>query len=317
MYVKQRWPRQLIAGFAVMAILVTACNSGTTNKGTVNIAVNPWVGYEANAAVVGYILEKKLGYTVVKKNLAEQVSWDGFTSGEVDMILENWGHEDLAKIHITDNKDAIDAGSTGVNGIIGWYVPPWMAAKYPDIIDGTKLNTYADMFKTSESGAKGQLLDGDPGFVTYDEAIIRNLGLNFEVVYAGSEAALIEQFRTAEAQKKPLLGYFYSPQWFLNEVPLVHINLPPYAPGCDPDPTNLALVTCTDYPAYDDLNKILRKKFADEHADAATFVKNFKWTAADQNTVADYITNKSMTPEAAAEKWVTDNEAIWKPWLPK
>ena len=109
MYVKQRWPRQLIAGFAVMAILVTACNSGTTNKGTVNIAVNPWVGYEANAAVVGYILEKKLGYTVVKKNLAEQVSWDGFTSGEVDMIVENWGHEDLAKIHITDNKDAIDA----------------------------------------------------------------------------------------------------------------------------------------------------------------------------------------------------------------
>ena len=51
-----------------------AGDTGTTaggSKGTVNLAVNPWVGYEADAAVVGYLLQKKLGYTVNKKNLKE------------------------------------------------------------------------------------------------------------------------------------------------------------------------------------------------------------------------------------------------------
>src|ERR1700712_87120 len=82
-------------------------------KGTVNLAVNPWVGYEADAAVVGYLLEKKMGYTVTKKNLKEEISWQGFETGEVDAVLENWGHDDLKKTYIEDKKVAVEAGSTG------------------------------------------------------------------------------------------------------------------------------------------------------------------------------------------------------------
>ena len=66
-----------------------------------------------------------------------------------------------------------------------------MANKYPDITDWKNLNKYAAMFKTSESGDKGQFLDGDPSFVTNDAALVKNLNLNYKVVYAGSEAALI------------------------------------------------------------------------------------------------------------------------------
>jgi glycine betaine/proline transport system substrate-binding protein len=315
-HAQKSWRARAAIGIATMSLLVAACGGGATNKGTVNIAINAWVGYEANAAVIAYLLETELKYTVVKKSIGEQVSWEGFESGEVDAIVENWGHSDLAQIYITEKAVAVDAGSTGVNGIIGWYVPPWMVAEHPDIVDGTKLNDYVDLFKTSESGDKGQLLDGDPAFVTYDEAILRNLGLNYEVVYAGSEAALIEAFRSAEANKTPLLGYFYSPQWFLAEVPLVHIELPPYEAGCDPDPGDLTTIECTDYPAYTDLNKIIRKKFADEKADAAKFITNFKWSAEHQNQVSFYITSDGMTPEAAAEKWVKDNESVWKAWLP-
>ena len=69
--------------------------------GTVNIAVNPWVGYEADAAVVGYLLKTKLGCNVVDKKLTEQVSWQGFATGEVDAVLENWGHPDLVAKYIT------------------------------------------------------------------------------------------------------------------------------------------------------------------------------------------------------------------------
>src|SRR4051794_22950809 len=227
-------------------------------KGTVNIAINPWVGYEADAAVVGWVLKNQLGYKVAEKNLKEEISWQGFGSGDVDVVLENWGHPELVQKYIDEKKVAVDAGLTGNKGIIGWYVPPWLAAAQPEVLDSKNLNKYADKFKTSESGGKGQLLDGDPSYVTNDEALVKNLNLNFKVVYAGSEASLIEAFKQADKQKKWLIGYFYEPQWFLLQVPLKHVTLPAYTAGCDADPKAVAC----DYPPYD-LNKIASKKFAD------------------------------------------------------
>ena len=226
-----------IVATTVLGLTVAACSAGGggDTSEVVDIAVNPWVGYEANAGVIGTLLEQELGFKVEYKELAEQVSWEGFETGEVDAIVENWGHEDLAQTFITDKGVAVDAGQTGVQGVIGWFVPPWMVAEYPDITDWNNLNKYAELFRTSESGDKGQLLDGDPSYVTYDVALVKNLDLNYEVVVGGSEAALIESFRKAEQNKTPLLAYFYSPQWFLNEVDLVRVNLPPYTAGCDAD----------------------------------------------------------------------------------
>ena len=186
-----------------------------------------------------------------------------------------------------------------------------MVDKYPDITDWNNLNKYADLFKTSESGDKGQFLGSDPTFVQYDEALITNLKLNFKDVFSGSEAATITAFQGRQANKTPLIGYFYDPQWLLTEIKLVQVKLPPYTPGCDKD---LKAVAC-DYPPYI-LNKIVATKFATTGGAAYTFIKNFKWTNADQNSVADDITNKNMTPDDAAKKWVDANEAKWKAWIP-
>lgn len=310
---------RVVVGVAVFAILLSACKASTPSAfgpaagsaGTVNLAVNPWVGYEADAAVVSYILAHNLGYTVVKKNIVEQVSWAGFETGEVDAILENWGHDDLRAKYIDTEKVAVRVGSTGRTGIIGWYVPQWMADKYPDIIDSKNLNKYADLFKTTESGDKGQLLDGDPSYVTNDVALVANLGLNFKVVQGGSEATLITSLQQAQAQKTALLAYFYEPQWALHDLKLAHVNLPAYAPGCDADPKTVAC----EYPPYD-LDKIASKKFADANSTAYQFIKNFQWTNDDQNIVAGYIARDGMTDDDAAKKWLDANEAKWKAWLP-
>jgi len=244
------------------------------------------------------------------QNVKEEVGWQGMSAGTTDTILENWGHPDLKKKYIDEQKTVQDAGQTGNKGIIGWYIPPWMAKKYPDITNWKNLNKYANMFKTSESDGKGQLLDGDPSYVTNDEALVKNLHLNYKVVVGGSEAALIQSFRTAEANHKPLLAYFYQPQWFFSEVPLVKVNLPKYHPGCD---ANADKVAC-DYPPYN-LNKLISKKFADSGSPAMTLVKNFHWTNDDQNTVAEYIAKDKMDPTAAAKKWITAHPDMVNSWL--
>ena len=197
--------------------------------------MNPWTGYVANAHVIGYVAKTKLGCNVTYPDVKEEVAWQGMASGSIDTVVENWGHADLIKKYITEQKTVVDAGPTGGKGIIGWYVPPWMAEKYPDITDWKNLNKYAEMFKTSESGDKGQLLDGDPSYVTNDEALVKNLKLDYKVVVGGSEAGLIQSFRSAEKNKKPLLAYFYEPQWFFSEMKLVRVDLPTYKEGCDAD----------------------------------------------------------------------------------
>jgi glycine betaine/proline transport system substrate-binding protein len=278
--------------------------------GTVNLADNAWVGYEADLALVSYVMTTKLHCTVKVSHINEQVSWQGFGSGQIDAILENWGHEDLAAKYITQQKVAEDAGQTGLKGIIGWYVPPWMAQKYPDITNWQNLNKYASMFKTSESGGKGQLLDGDPSYVTNDAALVKNLHLNYKVVQGGSEAALITSFRSAQANKTALLAYFYEPQWFFNEVPLVKVNLPAYTTGCD---TNAAKVAC-DYPPYN-LNKVVSTKFANSGSPAFTVVKNFTLTNEQQNTVSKYIAVDKLSDNDAAAKFFAANPSIATQWL--
>ena len=259
--------------------------------------MNPWVGYEANAAVIAEVAESELGCAVTKKDLKEEVAWQGFGTGEVDAVVENWAHEDLKQKYVEEQKTAVEAGPTGGKGVIGWWVPPWMAEEYPDITDWQNLDKYASLFETSESGGKGQLLDGDPSFVTNDEALVKNLELDYEVVYAGSEAALITAFRKAEADRTPLLGYFYDPQWFQSEVPLVKVELPEHTEGCDADAEKVAC----DYPVYE-LDKIVSKEFADSGSPAAELIKNFTWTNDDQNIVAKYIAEDKMSPGGRGEE---------------
>ncbi len=275
------------------------------------MAINPWVGYEASAYVVGQVAETQLNCTVNYKDLKEEVAWQGFATGEVDVVIENWGHPDLEKKYIDQQGVAVDVGSQGNEGIIGWYIPPWLAEAHPDIVDNWEnLNKYASDFATAETQPKGQLLDGDPSYVTNDEALVENLNLDFQVVYAGSEAALIQAFRKAEENQEFLLGYFYEPQWFLSEVPLVKINLPPYTDGCDAD---AAKVAC-DYPPYP-LNKVAATKFMDSGSPAANLVQNFTWTNDDQNSVAKAIADEGMAPEDAAQQWIDANQDTVDTWI--
>lgn len=302
----------VLGGCAAPTQIVAAPGVSPVPCGKVALASNPWVGYSANLAVISYLARHELGCTVVTKEEGEEDSWKHLATGEVDAILENWGHDDFKKLYIDKKKVAVEAGLTGNVGIIGWYVPPWMVKTYPNITNWKNLKKYDHLFKTPKSGTKGQLLGGDPTYVTNDEALVRNLGLDFTVVYAGSEDALIQAFRDAEKNKTPLLGYFYSPQWLLSEIPLVHIELPEYTPGCDADPKKVAC----DYQPYD-LDKIENREFAYSGSPAAELIQNFTWTNADQNQVARDMTVGKLTPDQAAKKWLDAHPSVWKEWLPK
>ncbi|GLV49531.1 glycine/betaine-binding protein [Thermobispora bispora] len=312
---------RLLAAVLASALLLTACSGDGEPEGagtpspegarTVRIALHPWIGYEASAAVVAYLLKRELGYKVEYVRGTEAESWKGFEDGTVDVIIENWGHQDLKREYIDQKKVAVSAGPTGNRGVIGWYVPEWMAQRYPEITTYQGLIEHYRLFRTEKSGNLGQLLAGDPSFVSHDEALIRNLKLPFKVVYTKGEGELIEAARKATQNRSPLLMYFYEPQWLFKQLKLVKVNLPPYALGCDKDPERVAC----DYPPYL-LDKIVSARFAENGGKAYELIKNFTWTNEDQSAVAYDMAVNNMSADDAARKWIEANKVVWQSWLP-
>ncbi|MEU1313715.1 ABC transporter substrate-binding protein [Streptomyces tibetensis] len=277
---------------------------------TVTLSVQSWVGAQSNVAVAQYLLEHELGYRVDTVQVDEVPAWDALSQGRVDALLEDWGHPEQEQRYVKDKKTIAPGGELGVTGHIGWFVPTYLAKKHPDITNWKNLNKYADQFRTPESGNKGQLMDGSPSYVTNDKALVKNLKLDYQVVFAGSEAAQITQMKQFAKEKKPFLTYWYSPQWLFKKVPMTEVKLPPYKEGCDAD---LEKVACA-YP-HTPLQKYLNADFAKKGGKAAAFLKKFKWTTEDQNEVSLMIADKKMTPQDAAKKWVDSHKSTWKKWL--
>ncbi|MEU0371351.1 ABC transporter substrate-binding protein [Streptomyces sp. NPDC006283] len=308
---------------AVGLMAVTGCGAadmtrqaspyaGAQGAKTVTLSVQSWVGAQANTAVAQYLLEHELGYRVDTVQIDEVPAWDALSQGRVDAILEDWGHPEQEQRYVKDKKTIAAAGDLGVTGHIGWFVPKYFADEHPDVTDWKNLNKYADQLRTAESGGKGQLLDGSPSYVTNDKALVDNLDLDYQVVFAGSEAAQITQIKQFAKEKKPFLSYWYKPQWLFEKVPMTEVKLPAYKEGCDADPKKVACA----YP-HTPLQKFLNTRFAENGGEAARFLKNFKWTTEQQNDVAMMIAEENLSPQEAAEKWVKANEPTWKAWLGK
>ncbi|MDT0450651.1 ABC transporter substrate-binding protein [Streptomyces hesseae] len=314
-----------VAATATLLAAATGCGAADMTKQaspyanaagakTVTLSVQSWVGARANAAVAQYLLEHELGYRVDTVQVDEVPAWDALSQGRVDAIMEDWGHPDQEKRYVQDKKTITAGGDLGVTGHIGWWVPKYFADAHPDVLDWKNLNKYASQLKTSESGGKGQLLDGSPSYVTNDKALVKNLKLDYQVVFAGSEAAQITQIKQFAKEKKPFLTYWYEPQWLFNEVPMVEVKLPEYTDACaakgakDPSTIDCAYPTTS-------LKKYLNTDFANKGGKAARFLKEFHWTKADQNEVAQMIAEEKLAPEAAAKRWVDRHPDMWKKWV--
>jgi glycine betaine/proline transport system substrate-binding protein len=297
------------AAIALVGVSVSAASS-KASCGTVTLNENSWVGSTANVYVVKNVLESKLKCTIKITQIAEIPVYQALSTGKVDAVLEDWQHVDQYKQYEQKLKTAQDAGSNGVTGHIGWYTPTYVVQQHPEMKTWKGLQKDWALFKTAESGGKGELLDGDPSYVTADEPLISNLKLNLKVVYAGGEASQITQVKQAYAQKKPILFYWYTPQWLNAELKLSEVMLPARTPNCDV-PAKAA--KCA-YPSYD-LRKVISTKFAKSGSPAVNVIKKFSWTAQDQNAVAVMIAGKKMKPDDAAKKWIAANGAKVNAWL--
>ena len=309
----------IVTAAIATAIVLSGCSSvndsaseASGDCGSYAIAMHAWGGYTASAQVLAEVAKQELGCTITQTTLEEgPVTYDAMEAGTIDVVIEDWGGGRCKDW--TDRGAVVEAGENGNIGIIGMYVAPWMVEKYPDITDSKNLNKYADLFKTADSGGKGAWFEGPAGYTTIGEKMVSANKLNFKVIFSGSEAALVDGFTKAEANKTAFIGYAWQPWTLFAKIPNLekgHVHFPAN------DWTDPAKASgLTDYPATP-LVKLISKKLNDANDPFTSLVKNFKWTNDDQNGVAADLEG-GMTAEAAAQKWIDAHADVVKSWLGK
>ena len=332
-----RGVRWFLAVAAMLSLLAAACSDveedgGDTTGGgdggadvaqcgdeTIVIAVNPWVGAEANANVVKVLMESEMGCAVELQEINESAQFPAMASGDVDATLEVWpsGHAKDYKQYIQGDAGVVDGGELGIVGNIGWFTPSYVVEENPEYATWEGFEGDADLFATAETGDKGRFLGADTTYSIFDEAIIASLGLDLEVVYSGSETASLAALDKATANQDPILMYWWSPHWANAKYDLVEVELPAFDEECEQialDDPDVAKGYDCDY-AEDVLYKAFSSELQTKDPAAFEFLSNFQWTAEDQNGVALAISD-GEDPEAAAQVWIDEHEDVWSAWLP-
>ena len=296
----------------------TTAPAASGDKITIKLAENPWTGSSINVNIAKILLEKQLGYKVELVTIDENAQWAALAKGDLSASLEVWpsGHAANVKQYIDDLKVVENIGKLGVVGKISWYVPTYVIKDHPELatVDGFKKPENAALFKTAETGDAGQFLTGDPSWVQYDADIIKNLGLNFKVVSAGSEQAVLAALDSAYSRKQPLLFYFWTPHSIHSKYDLTPVKLPAYSEECYLKAKE-GSVAC-DYPE-DALFKIAWTGLKDKAPDAYSLLQKMSYTTKDQIGAIAAVELEKKTPEEAAQAWIAANEATWKTWLAK
>ena len=316
----RRSKKSLIAGLTVVgALLIAACGGGDSGRSsesgteTIRLARNNWTASSIETEILKQLIETNLGNPVEIVDIDENAMFAGMSAGDIDANVEVWpsGVTPDEQAFIDDGSVA-NIGLLGAVGKIGWFVPQYALDQYPQLAtwEGFKDPAVAKAFATAATGSNGRFLGMDPSFSQYDEQIITNLKLPFQVQYSGSEAATMAEIEARSGNKEPLVMYYWMPSAAVGKYNLKNVALPAPTVDCAVDSAK-----CDgDYP-QDTLFKIASAKLKTKDAKVFAFLEKFQLTTDDQLGLLPKIEIDKLELTAVAAEWIKNNEAVWKAWL--
>jgi glycine betaine/proline transport system substrate-binding protein len=210
----------------------------------------------------------------------------------------------------------VDLGETGMNAVEEWWYPLYMKEKCPGLPDWKALNACAEAFATPETAPKGRYLGGPVTWSGFDDERAEALGLDYEVVHAGTDAALFAEIQSAYERKAPILAWVYSPHWATVKFDGEWVDFPRYTPECYSDPS----WGSNKDMAYDCgkprgwIKKVGWKDGEAKWPGAYKAVRNFHIDNATMGALIVKIDLDGGKLEDVVAQWLKDNEATWKKW---
>jgi glycine betaine/proline transport system substrate-binding protein len=308
-----------VCALALVASAAGAAMAAPESDDPIKITLHDWTGQLLSAHIMGDVLTKA-GYNVEYVQADYLAQFAGLETGDLTVAMEMWattGQEAMDASLATGN--TVNAGETGMQAKEEWWYPLYMKEKCPGLPNWEALKdpACAEAFSTAETAPKGRYLSGPVTWGGFDEERVEALGLDFEVVHAGTDAALFAEIDSAIQRKAPIMAWVYSPHWATAKYEGEWVEFPEYTPECYTDPawgSNPDLA----YDCGKPFGPIWKVVWAGMEA---------KWPGAFKAVQGFHITNDAMSAlivkvdleggsvEDVAAQWVAEHEADWKTWL--
>jgi glycine betaine/proline transport system substrate-binding protein len=287
------------------------------SKDPIKLTLHDWTGQLLTTQLMGEIL-KKAGYNVESVQADYLAQFAGLETGDLHVAMEMWattGQEAMDKSVATGNTENL--GETGMKAIEEWWYPAYMKEKCPGLPDWKALNDCAEAFSTPETAPKGRYLGGPVTWGGFDEERVEALGLDYEVVHAGTDAALFAELESAYQRKAPVLLWIYSPHWATAKYEGEWVQFPKYEPACYTDPAwgeNKDATHDCGKPTGP-IWKVGWAGLKDKWPGAHKAIKAFTLDNDEMSQMIVAVDLEGKKIEDVVADWIGKNESRWKPWI--
>ena len=282
------------------------------------IPIHNWSSQIVMSNVVGQMYES-MGLNVEYVTTDSQAVYESVRLGDVTLELEVWEGAFGASYRAALAKGGmVDAGEHNAITREDWWYPLWTKEACPGLPSWEALNECADLFRTAETGNKGRYLDGPVDWLKHGQERAEALNMNFTVINAGSAAALWAEIGAAEANKRPVVVFNWTPNFAEAVWEGEFVEFPTWEDGCDKDPAKgpnpNALYDCGN-PATGYLRKVAHHEMTTKWPSAYCVLSNISFTNPQIAEMAKMVDVDELEPEEAASKWLKGNKDVTQPWI--
>jgi glycine betaine/proline transport system substrate-binding protein len=277
-----------ICMLALMFILTGFSMPAGAESKTAEIAYVEWSCATSSANVVKAVLQEKMGYKVELTPVSAAAMWQALSTGDVDAITTAWlpttHHHYYEKV-----KDKVENLGHNLEGTkIGLVVPTYVTI---DSIE--QLNGNADKFDGKITG-----IDPGAGLMSKTEKVIEDYKLDKMELMEGAGAMMTAVLKDRIKNKEWVVVTGWTPHWKFGRWDLKYLD----------DPKNV-------YGGAEYIDTVVRQGLKTDKPDLYQFLKNFKWTAADIQTVMAWNQKDDSDPYKNAVRWINENPEKVTAWL--
>ncbi len=316
-----RLPRLSAAVLLLSGVVLATPSMAQESTDPIKLTLHDWTGQLITTNIMGEVL-KKAGYSVEYVQADYLAQFAGLETGDLHVAMEIWattGQEALDNAVATGKVENL--GETGMQAKEEWWFPEYMKEKCPGLPNWEALKepACAEAFSTAETAPKGRYLGGPVTWGGFDDERVEALDLPFEVVHAGTDAALFAELESAYQRQAPIMLWIYAPHWAPAKYKGEWVEFPAYTPECYND---------ANWGSNPDMAYDCGKPFGPIWKAGWVGVKD-KWPGAYKAIKAFNVNNDEMGAmitdvdvngkklEDVVAAWMTANEARWSEWVKK
>ena len=308
---------KIIFSAVVSLAMVLFSPAQADSEDPIKLTLHDWTGQLVTTNLMAEVL-KQAGINVELVQADYIAQFAGLKTGDLHVAMEIWettGRDAMDEATATGNVENL--GETGMMAIEEWWYPMYMKEKCPGLPNWEALNDCAEAFSTPETAPKGRYVGGPVTWGGFDDERVEALELDYEVIHAGTDAALFAELESAYQRQAPVLLWVYSPHWAPSKYEGEWVQFPEYSSECYND----ASVGVNPDLAYDcgkptgPIWKVAWSGVKDNWPDAYEIIKKFNIENDEMGSMITDIDLNGKNLEDVVADWMANNEDRWKSWI--